>query len=379
MKTGFLAAIAACLCWMGLTAQALAQKEHVAHYKSYNAAIERGDFDAAAASGEAAWRAAETELGDQQTTAILAYNYARLIYYRAPEKAIEPLERVIAVAGDDSSLFVEDPPGLMLAYVRALTSPDSKNANKALRTLLESSDKAEGPLSLLSARGWYHIGMYEMSRNRYASARKGFSSSLTHYIPYKDETPREYAHTLIARGISRVVGSSRNNRDIVDAIRDFGDAIDVFPPQESITAFDPTLATALAWATVTEAAASSDNPGGQQTGSRLTQKPPELPPAERIEWISGRPPLGSCIIDWQRRDPPEFPTYELRQGHLGAVLVGYHIEGTEITDITLLAEVPNKSKFGEIAVESMNEWMLASAPKPECGRNLITAFKFIIE
>jgi hypothetical protein len=54
--------------WLGLTVPSSAQSDHVAHYKAYSEALNRGDPIAAVEHAEAAWRAAETELGDNQTT-----------------------------------------------------------------------------------------------------------------------------------------------------------------------------------------------------------------------------------------------------------------------------------------------------------------------
>jgi len=54
----------------GSPALAQDQKNHVAYYQSYNSALEHGDRLEAEKFAEAAWRAAETELGDHPTTAI---------------------------------------------------------------------------------------------------------------------------------------------------------------------------------------------------------------------------------------------------------------------------------------------------------------------
>ena len=73
--------------------------DYKAEYKAYNAAIEAGDEAEAIKRAEAAWQAAETELGDNQTTAILAYNYASLIYDKQPEKTTAAINRVMALTG----------------------------------------------------------------------------------------------------------------------------------------------------------------------------------------------------------------------------------------------------------------------------------------
>ena len=73
--------------WLAPTVSSYAQNEHVVHYLAYNKALDDGDSIAATEHAEAAWRTAEAELGDHQTTAILAYNFADQIYYPRPADA----------------------------------------------------------------------------------------------------------------------------------------------------------------------------------------------------------------------------------------------------------------------------------------------------
>ena len=127
--------------WLGATTLALAQKEHVVQYKAYNAALETGDMIAAAEHAEAAWRMAETELGDNPTTAVLAYNYASMMYYAQPVNAIEPLKRVIAITGPSDPQFGAEEPGIMLAYIEAATDSAPRKKNEVLHQILKAQKK----------------------------------------------------------------------------------------------------------------------------------------------------------------------------------------------------------------------------------------------
>ncbi|MBT8472634.1 MAG: hypothetical protein HKP25_04400 [Marinicaulis sp.] len=117
---------------------ALAQNDHVRHYQAHNDALERGEIAAGIEHAENAWRAAETELGDSETTAVLSYNFANLAYYHFPKRVIEPRERVIAQTGDNHEIFSAEEPKLMLLAVRSFSAKDERAPNKPLRERLES-------------------------------------------------------------------------------------------------------------------------------------------------------------------------------------------------------------------------------------------------
>lgn len=356
---------------------AQAQRAHVPFYQQYNEALAAGDFATAAKAGEQAWRAAEGELGDNQTTAILAYNYAALIYFTMPEKAVEPLERVVAITGESNELFGAEPPELMLSYVRATAKDENRRFKTDLRRHLEAFDENSNELTLLSGRGWLHIARYDMSRNRYSVAVNSATASLRHYEPFRDFSPREYTNALMARGISNVAGTQRNNDDIIDATHDFNAAVEMFPPQTDIETFDPLLAAVIAWDVAARSAAFSDNSGAPQTGSRIRSKPPELPGIESMKWATPRPTRDQCQFVWKNRPAPEFPNSAARSGFLGAVLIGYHLDGTKVSGARILAEVPQQSEFGESTLDAVEEWELESEPLDEvCRRNIITTIQF---
>ena len=355
-----------------------AQKAHVPFYKQYNEALAAGDFAAAAEAGEQAWRAAEADLGDHQTTAILAYNYASLIYFNAPGKAVEPLERVIAIVGEGSTMFGAEPPELMLSFVRTSLDSDRQLVTN-LRTRLATAESTNPETTLLSARGWFVVGSKELSRRRFRNAVDALSNALRHFESFRTFAPMEIATTLIARGVSYVAGQNRTNDDIVNANYDFNNAIALFPPQTSIETFDPLLATAVAWDAVARIAADSDNSEGLTPGSNFERKAPELKGDELIKWAGERPPAGSCELDWKPRKRVSFPTADAVRGSIGGVFLGYHIEGTKVVGARVLAEVPERSRFGERALSAVSTWELKTPlVNKACGRNLMVTYHFIL-
>jgi len=57
---------------------------HITEYKAYMAALDSDDRNAAARHRKAAWDAVEEAHGDHQLTAILAFNYAQLVFMSDP-------------------------------------------------------------------------------------------------------------------------------------------------------------------------------------------------------------------------------------------------------------------------------------------------------
>ena len=105
-------------------------------------------------NAETAWLLAEDQLGDHQTTAILAYNYANLIYSIVPAKAIKPLERVLELLDNNDAMFGAEPPDLLLAITRAYIEREDAKAHRKLRKLLNNREQAGFVPSLAAARGW---------------------------------------------------------------------------------------------------------------------------------------------------------------------------------------------------------------------------------
>jgi len=362
----------------GGAAPAYAQNEHAGHYKAYNEALDSGDLPAAADHAQAAWRAAEREMGDNQTTAILAYNFANLIYYSRPADAIAPLNRVIALTGEGHEIFGAEAPVVMLAYVEASADEKSLGKKKALRRILEEKEAAGAPPNLLAARAWLHIAYDEMRRKKYERAEKSTAFAIRHYRDFQPSMPREAAGALITGGVARVAGRSRNNTDLIEAAQFFDEATGLFPPQVSIETFDPLLAAAIAWQAATWSAAQSDNSGGSGIGSRVIKKAPDLDRTSNVTWDPPKPE-GGCVLDWEKRDLPSFPESDLNKGYLGAVLVGFHIDGLRISGGRMLAEVPERSRFGEVALEATADWTLKQEPGPECRSNHLSVVLFIIK
>ena len=165
--------------WLIATGAA-AEPPHETHYRAYVEALAAGDRDLAIAEAEAAWRAAEALLGDDETTAILAYNYADLIYNTRPEDAIEPIRRVIALTGEADEMFGADAPIviLLLAETSAEDAPHAKFVE--LRKKLTEREQWGAPPSVAAALAWTAVSYEEMGRRRFDRAKDAADYALTH-------------------------------------------------------------------------------------------------------------------------------------------------------------------------------------------------------
>lgn len=364
--------------YLNLESAAQSGKAHITHYQAYNSAIEAGDLATAVQEGKAAWRAAEMELGDNQITAILAYNYASLIYNIQPKNAVEALLRVVELTGEANDLFGPEAPVVMLRLSEAYAQPESRDAKTTLRKTLEDLPSPNNEKTLLYARAWFHIGTYELSRNRYNRAVKALDYSVDQFNDFREIAAREVAAALLSGGVARIAGSRRSNDDVEEAYAFFGDATQLFPPQKSISEFDRLLATAIAWSAATRAAASTDYSLQSSLGTRVTKSFPDLPATELVKWQTPRPRYGECNFQWAERKPPKYSSSDANRGFIGGVIIGYDVEGTEIKNAVLLSEVPQQSDFGERALKSVDDWRLEAPVAPACEKNNLTHFVFSI-
>ena len=165
-------------------AQAAEGRKHIEAYAEYNKALEAGDYSGAVQSAERAWRLAEEEIGDHQTTAILAYNYASLIYWRYTAAALEPLERAVEISGENTQIFGEEPATLMLLVVKARHKKAKPIDVENLEAALAIYKDKKSPSQLLYARAFSQRAINEMGRNKFNSAEKSadISVAICRYI-----------------------------------------------------------------------------------------------------------------------------------------------------------------------------------------------------
>ena len=346
-----------------------------AEYKAYNAALDAGDLAEAIKHAEAAWRAAEEELGDNETTAILAYNFANAVYFSEPDRAIEPLKRVIALAGSQDEMFGADQPELMLALSAYRSEPTSKDKRTKLHSVLKQSEETKRKPALLPARAWTVLATDYINFSRFARAEKYSNFAISNYETVSDKSPEEFAQALIIAGVTRTAKATKTS-DIAEALYFFDRAIDLFPPQKDIETYHPLLATALAWHATAYSVAASNRRINIKSVHDLADEKLGVE-AGIPTWETPRP--NDCTFSSVSRDVPKFPDQAARDYEVGAVLLGYHLDNDGKPEgLRILGEVPYASDFGKAALKAASTWQLnlAEPTRPECQRNLTTSIPY---
>jgi hypothetical protein len=249
-----------------------AAADYKSEYKAYVAALDAGDYKAALNHGEAAWRQAETEIGGNATTAILAYNYAILAADVYPARGVEAFNRAIELA--ETSAFAGAIPlqeALMRrAETRVRAEPDNDAFTKDLEALLSAADADDATMIEAQAMGWRSLAAIRIREKKPDRARKAADASVALFAKLDPPDPRLQREALFLAGMARIAGDIRTEQDVAEAIVLFDRSASLFPPQRDIDLFDPLLAQAIAWRQSVKALAESY--GGTpkiKLGSRL--------------------------------------------------------------------------------------------------------------
>jgi len=137
-------------------------------YKAYNAAMQAKDYKTALRKGEAAWKAAERELGESKTTGDLAFNYGFLEKAQGSDKkAVKPLMRAADLSATPT-IRVEREVELV-AVLDALKDYD--NAKKRTAFALDYAEK-NGMGSSIFAAELMVFEINECNRRANRAARK---------------------------------------------------------------------------------------------------------------------------------------------------------------------------------------------------------------
>lgn len=375
---------------VALLAVSPAFADYKSEYKDYKAAIESRNLEKALEHGEAAWREAETEIGETTTTAVLAYNYAMLAAFAEPAKAIEAFDRAIAIAqknGDPGAIPLQE---ALLRRAEARVRVDLENGAlaKDLEALLDAADPADEALVEAQALGWRTLAMFQIRSRQFNRAKVTADSGVALASRLDPPDRRLQREILFLAGLARVAGDFRTETDVIEAIALFDRSAQLFPPQKDIDHFDPLLAQTVAWRQSVKALAESYGstptiksgsrlPDGEDLKAAYEQANARSSLEDEFYWETPHP--DGCVAPdiWSERKPPSYPPRALRKGSIGAILVGYDVDGTGVTRTVVLADFA-EAGFGAAAVESMKDWRLKPGLDPACWKNKITIFMFVI-
>lgn len=344
---------------------------YLVEYRAYSAAVDAGDTAGAIEHGRAAWQAAEQALGDHRRTAILAYNYGRLIVFTDTTKALEPLERSLALAKAGIENFPLREVSVYASYARFVANGKKRGDARRLREALTGVGIDVAPPNADLAPMWLLLATDDTVDERYEKALESGRMAEAALRALNPDLVHPIANAIAIQGIARLVPYPREPEDVLAAHRHFERAIVLFPPQEDIDSFDPLFATIYAW----DAAASA----AMRTLG-----------AETSDWHRGPhalfayqedPDIVCGPIDWDR-EAPEYPMRALHRGYLGAVFLGFRIgDDLRVTDVRVLAEVP-KATFGAAVLDAAKNWRAVKIPEdldPRCANNLTTTVHFVLD
>lgn len=353
------------------------ESDYLTEYRLFMQAHEKGDLSVAAVHGLNAWTKAEAELGDHRLTAILAYNYGKLVIFDATRNPLSALERAYELF--DAGLA--DLPGEELtayrAYARFVDAGQRRRPSNILRKALANYDgvSASNPDY---AQMWLHLATADLKAERYKNARESSAKAEEKLKAITPQDSKNIAQAILFGGVAWVAPYPRTANDIINARRAFIRASQLFEPQQDISNFDPIFAAIMAW-DYAAASALSSLPLSAEAHQRHSETPAKLeghmPPL-----IAGRPTNRSerCEFDWDRK-PPRYPSKALRRGYIGAAIIGFHVSPDgAVLEPRVLAEVPQDT-FGAHVIKSMENWQAVKMPQaPDCLRNHITTVSFTI-
>jgi TonB family protein len=377
---GIPAAMRACAAALVLVcaARAVAQEappQYLVAYRAYNAALEAGEHAAAVGHARSAWDAAEQELGDHRLTAILAFNYGRLVLFDDAEGAQVALQRArgLLEAG-----IADLAPGETQLYARyadfAADGPTWREADRLREALLAFPLDAPNPDASLAPM-WLRLATYDTAEERFHKAKESAVMAERAILAVNPGWKEALAQAILLQGIAHLVSYPREVEDVQAAHNDIVRALKLFEPQDDIDSFDPLFAQVLAWTAAANAAlhalGNEDYPDHEGT---------DLERREDLPVFRFRAGTDCPTLEWERV-APDYPRRALREGYIGAALIGYRLaaDGT-VQDARVLAEVPRET-FGETALEAVQQWRVKEMPEgdPACFRNLTTTIQFVID
>ena len=356
--------------------------DHLLPYRAFVAAQQRGDVGAALKHAEAAWNAAEQTLGDHATTAVLAYNFARLatVYSETQAQALAAFERTLQLSQQPIEGIDRHQAqiGRDELIVR-LGNSDSTVADRLAEELINLGESAS-PATDLSAQAWATLAENQLQRENRELAREYALQAVAHAEALQPANKRVLVQGLTTAAIADIQAPMRGDSDerLGEAALRLERAIDLFQAQTSLDDFDPRLARALLWrqaaATVSR---SRDRIAKRERRPKQTPLPAfptwsKVLPRERSD-TDGCRPLG----DYLESKPLRYPRQARRLEKIGSVLFGFEVEGTRITRSVILAEQQGAG-FADATEQMLAEWTLREPYPEQCAQRFyLTTASFL--
>lgn len=355
-----------------LTALAVATPaaaDYKTRYDDYRKAFEAGDLAKAVDHTQKAWREAEIALGDHKTTAILALNYANVVYDTDPAKALAAFERALAITEKGIGALNAAELRLNIAVARVAADRRDDGDVDILHSMLDAHKESGAAATYYTAEGWKIIALSEFRKGRYYAARKASDRALVDAETLDPRPGRLIAEALTLGAVADLMNESRRDgKQIAEAIERLDRAIVMFPMQESIDTIDPLLAKALLWRATAGAIARS---GGSSETLRSVDEDLDADARARMK-MKDTP---ACPVDWERQDKPAYPAEAKNDDEVGAVLIGFDLLGDRIERTVVIAE-HSGGAFKDAALSAMKTWRTKEPVSNICRKNHVIVFSF---
>ncbi len=345
-----------------------AERGYLAEYQAYQTAFAAGDVGAALTHGEAAWRAAEAELGDHPTTAVLAYNYARLAfaYQHTAELAEHTYMRALNLSARGIGGLDQTEVAIGLAELRVIMRKDPLAASGELTRLLRERQAVGTAPSDVSAHAWKTLAGEHLRQSLFSTAAEYADLAASQASALTPPDQDVLIDALLFSAMARLSepASNRPAGHLELAVERLDRTIALFPMQRDIDSFDRRLALALAWrASVVAMAHSGDRANDPAELSALASLIPMAP--------EGRPQNCPELQDAVSQTPMNFPASDLQKGNVGAVLFGLDLNNRGVERVVILGE-PQGGGFGAEVTRVAREWNLKTTLPEGCLRNWVT-------
>jgi hypothetical protein len=328
------------------------EKEVLAHYDAYDAALKANNFAKADTEGEAAWREAEKTWGAGEQTATLAFNLVtlRLMGDRRAE-AVEPARRLaemVASGKAGAAASAKEAAAFKTLAEFSADKPDRGEAH-ALEQAFDSyspTDFATRRIALLSwsyAANGYH-GAQDW-KDAYRTSAKA-----------QEMLDKDPSAPLSLRATVSIVSahSGFETNHIPEALAATERAVAAFPPQAKDKPLDPTLAILLVWDRQLQNAYAFENK------KPFVQADPKLAdPA----WDDVRYPTAkTCTTAWILSPPSGPPSGPAPKG-IGAVFEYTLADDGSVASVTEIDQAPGAAE-NPLAQQLRKQH--AKPPSPEC-------------
>ncbi|MEL6364088.1 MAG: energy transducer TonB [Pseudomonadota bacterium] len=306
-------------------------------------------------------------MGDDPTTAVLAYNYGNLIVFDDPETAEPALLRAKEFADRGEGGIPVAALETMLAYAKFVLSDKRRGDRRDFLSALEAVEQLNAPPTIEQSRAWLTLASGYFISKRYKNAASAADRAMEFLEATMPESKDLRAEILIMRAIAKVVPHGRSAQDANEAHIDIMEAQKLFPPQPSMYDYSQIVMDVAAWDAAIHSLA------GTRGWTLDPASDPDIP--DLFESWADRP--ADCGGRWSDRLEPRFPDEAARKSQIGAVLIAMSVDDQGVTDAKVLSEVP-PGAFGEAALAVVKQWRWEEPPSParSCRTDVLTQFSF---